>query len=76
MKNNILGTNKVEEIKERVSPNRLLSEVLDFERLNGTSTGAKEIMQSARIAEELSQVPHFLQFLVPEPVEKITLMKL
>ena len=35
MKNNILGTNKVEEIKERVSPNRLLSEVLDFERLNG-----------------------------------------
>ena len=76
MKNNILGTNKVEKIKERVSPNRLLSEVLDFERLNGTSTGAKEINAICSDSRRVVPGAAFLQFLVPEPVGKITLRKL
>ena len=63
MKNNILGTNKVEEIKERVSPNRLLSEVLDFERLNGTSTGAKEI--NAICSDSRRVVPGAAFFAIP-----------
>ena len=63
MNNNILGTNKVEEIKERVSPNRLLSEVLDFERLSGTGTGVKKI--NAICSDSRRVVPGAAFFAIP-----------
>jgi len=63
MKNNILGTNKVEEIKERVSYNRLLSEVLDNDRLNVKSPSVKEI--NAICSDSRRVVPGAAFFAIP-----------
>ena len=63
MKNNILGINKVEEIKERVSYNRLLSEVLDNDRLNEKSPSVKEI--NAICSDSRRVVPGAAFFAIP-----------